>query len=100
MLVQARRVLRPGGTLVIGEIDRDSTIGREYEAHRAANVFYRDAHFRSSAETETLLHAAGFTVTAWAQTLTRSLADTGDIEPVRPGRGMGAFAVVAARNDK
>ena len=100
MLVQARRVLRPGGMLVIGEIDRDSIIGREYEAHRAANVFYRDAHFYSAAETEALLHTAGFVITAWAQTLTRSLADTGDIEPVRPGRGMGAFAVVAARNDK
>lgn len=97
MLAQGWRVLRPGGTLVIGFIDRDSELGRAYEAHRAEDAFYRNAHFHSTAEVELLLHAAGFAVTAWAQTLTRPPAQMREIEPVRPGRGAGAFAVVAAR---
>ncbi len=30
----------------------------------------------------------------------RWLANTGDVERMRPSRGMGAIAVVAARNDR
>ena len=100
MLVQARRVLRPGGRLVIGFIDRDSALGQDYLAHQAESVFYRKASFYSADEVEQLLRAAGFSITDWAQTLTRPLAATREIEAVRPGRGDCAFVVVAARNDK
>ena len=34
MVREAARVLKPGGALVIGLIDRTSTLGREYEARR------------------------------------------------------------------
>jgi SAM-dependent methyltransferase len=100
MLAQAWRVLRPGGTLVIGFIDRASPIGRAYEAHRAQNVFYRDARFHAADEVEQLLQCAGFGIDHWAQTLTQPLDDIVDIETVRPGRGVGAFVVVAARSVK
>lgn len=100
MLAQASRVLRPGGALVIGFIDRDSELGREYEMRRADNVFYRDAHFHSAAEVQRLLHTAGFAISAWAQTLTRLPAGMCGIEPLHPGHGEGAFAVVAARKEK
>jgi hypothetical protein len=36
----------------------------------------------------------------WAQTLTRPLADSREIEPAQPGHGDGAFVVVMASNDK
>lgn len=100
MLAEARRVLKPGGTLVIGFIDRDSPIGRDYAAHREASVFYRDAHFHSAAEVERLVLDGGFSIRSWAQTLARPLAETAHIEPARPGRGEGAFAVVLAVSDK
>ena len=100
MLAEARRVLRPAGTLVIGFIDRDSPLGRDYEAHREASVFYRDATFYCARDVERLLLEAGFSVRSWAQTLARPLAETLDIEPAHPGRGEGAFVVVAALNDK
>lgn len=100
MLAQARRVLRPGGTLVIGFIDRESGLGQDYLAHQAESVFYRMASFVSADEVEQLLLATGFSISAWAQTLVRPLAETLDIEPVRPGRGSGAFVVVTARNAK
>jgi SAM-dependent methyltransferase len=48
MLAEARRVLKPGGELVIGFIDRTSDLGRHYLAHREENVFYRDARFYSA----------------------------------------------------
>ena len=100
MLAEARRVLKPAGTLVIGFIDRDSALGQDYDAHRADSVYYRDARFFSAGEVERLLLEAGFRARAWGQTLTRPLADGREIEPVQPGRGDGAFVVVAASNDK
>jgi SAM-dependent methyltransferase len=39
MLEEARRVLKPGGRLVIGFIDRDSDLGQDYLAHQNENVF-------------------------------------------------------------
>jgi SAM-dependent methyltransferase len=100
MLAQARRTLKPAGRLVIGFIDRESPLGQDYLAHRTESVFYREASFYSAAEVEHLLRAAGFSITDWAQTLARPLAETREIEAVRPGRGRCAFVVVSARNDK
>lgn len=99
MLAEARRVLKPGGRLIIGFVDSESEIGREYAARKAESVFYRDATFFSADQVQALLEQAGFTVTAWAQTLSRSLRDTTEIEAVRPGRGECSFVVVTARND-
>lgn len=100
MLAEARRVLKPEGRLVIGFIDRDSTMGQEYLAHQSENVFYREATFYSSTEVERLLLEAGFSIEAWGQTLAHSLAETREIEPLRPGRGDCAFVVVAVSNRK
>ena len=45
MLAEAKRVLKPGGRLVIGFIDRESALGQEYLAHQAESVFYCEAKF-------------------------------------------------------
>lgn len=99
MLAEAHRVLQPGGRLVLGFIDRDSALGQEYLAHQAQNVFYRAATFYRAAEVEQLLRGEHFAISGWAQTLVHPLAETHEIEPVRPGHGRGAFVVVAAERD-
>jgi SAM-dependent methyltransferase len=96
MLAETRRVLKPGGVLVIGFIDRDSQLGQHYLAHQAENVFYREATFFSAAEVEQLLRAGGFTEPTWVQTLSKSLEDIREIEPLNSGYGRGAFVVVKA----
>ncbi len=96
MLAEARRVLRPGGRLVIGFIDRESALGQDYLAHQAASEFYREATFYSADEVAQLLRETGFSIGTWGQTLTRPLPEMREIEPLRAGRGQCAFVVVAA----
>lgn len=96
MLAEARRVLRPRGRLVIGFIDRESFMGQVYAAHQDESVFYRDATFYSADEVAGFLQDGGFSIAGWGQTLSRPLAETREIEPLRSGRGECAFVVVTA----
>ncbi len=96
MLAEAHRVLKPGGRLVIGFIDRESDIGRHYQLHKDESFFYRTATFYSSEELEQMVQDAGFRIECWAQTLQHPLAETCEIEPVQPGRGRCAFVAMSA----
>ena len=96
MLAEAWRVLKPGGSLVLGFIDRTSDLGQYYLAHQAENVFYREATFYSAAEVEQLLRETGFTEPVWVQTLSETLEEIREIEPLRTGYGHGAFVAVKA----
>lgn len=100
MLAEAHRVLVPGGRLVIGFIDRESSLGQTYLAQQVDNVFYREATFYSAAEVARLLTDANFSIGAWGQTLALPLHETREIEALRPGRGECAFVVVAATNNE
>ncbi|WP_031432849.1 class I SAM-dependent methyltransferase [Methylomarinum vadi] len=96
MMAEARRILKPGGRLVIGFIDRTSSIGEHYLAHQHESVFYREATFFSADEVEQLLLDNGFTIDAWGQTLSHPLPEIREIEALRPGRGQCSFVAVAA----
>ena len=97
MLAEAYRVLKPGGTLVLGIIDRDSALGQHYLAHQAENVFYRDASFYSGDELHDLVKDGGFGELKWLQTLSQPLPEIRSVEPLRPGHGQAAFVAVRAR---
>lgn len=87
---EAFRVIRPGGCIIIGFIDRESDLGNEYQARRAASDFYREAFFFSVPEVRAGLEAAGFSGLSFRQTLF-SGRRTG---AVRRGFGKGAFVAV------
>ena len=91
---EAHRVLRQDGSLVVGFIDRDSPLGREYEAKKADSVFYRDARFYSVTEVVDLMDSTGFQDLAWVQTLFHDVASLRTADSVRPGYGQGSFVVV------
>jgi SAM-dependent methyltransferase len=93
---EAYRILKPGGCLIIGFIDKDSSIGQLYQQHKNENVFYRIATFYSVDEVVSCLKMAGFKVFNFAQTIFHNLAEIKGIEPVREGYGEGSFVVVRA----
>jgi SAM-dependent methyltransferase len=94
---EAHRVLRPGGRVLVGFIDRVSPLGRAYEKIRDENVFYRDATFFSTDEVIFHLSEAGFDEFEFRQTIFGHPADVREADPVRSGYGEGSFVVVRGR---
>lgn len=67
---EARRVLRPSGTLVVGLVPADSPWGRVYaEKAKEGHRFYRVAAFYSIPEVVKMAGAAGFEPVAFASCL-------------------------------
>jgi len=91
------RILRPGGCGVIGFVDRESVLGREYERRRESSVFYADARFFSAREVRALLTTAGFIGLACRQTLFGHPDQMEEPDPVKCGLGDGAFVVIRGR---
>jgi len=94
---EAYRVLRKGGHILVGFIDRGSSLGKIYEIHRKDNVFYRDASFFSADEVASYLKQAGFGDFLFRQTIFRNPAEMKENDPVKPGYGEGSFVVVRGR---
>lgn len=96
-LREAHRVLKPGGALVIGFIDRSSPTGKAYDQTKSESMFYRQATFHSAREVTALLQHAGFRTLIFRQTIFRDPGGMNDaMDPVREGHGEGCFAVVRA----
>lgn len=93
---EAYRVIKNGGSLIIGFVDKTSTLGQLYLKHKNESVFYKPATFYSTGEVVTFLEKAGFSKFSFVQTIFRSLADIKAIEPLKKGYGSGSFVVVKA----
>lgn len=93
-LAESRRVLKPGGSLIIGLIDKESPFGQKYQEKKKDNPFYRDAHFHSVPETTEWLNKAGFKKFEYWQTLITAADD--EPEEPREGYGQGGFVVIKA----
>lgn len=91
---EARRVLKPGGLIIIGFINAESPLGREYLKRKEKSVFYKDATFYSVNEIVERLSKAGFADFAFRQTLFGNPGDMERADPVREGYGDGSFVVV------
>jgi len=88
-ITEARRVLRPDGSLVIGYIDEDSPVGRRYREEKDDNPFYRDAKFVSTDELIDELEGAGFSDFEFVQTIYQWPTEIDGLEPIDEGYGEG-----------
>lgn len=93
---EVHRVLRPGGAFLIGFVDRESSLGKEYLERKDKSVFYRTATFYSVPDITAQLEKANFSGLVFRQTLFHPLAELTEPEPARHGHGQGSFVVVRA----
>lgn len=96
-LNEARRVLKRNGSIIIGFIDKESLIGREYEEKRGESRFFKDARLFTVPEVISFLENAGFKDFEFRQTIFRALEDIKEVEPVKEGYGEGSFVVVKGK---
>jgi SAM-dependent methyltransferase len=97
---EAHRVLKSGGSFIIGFVDRESLLGREYLKRKDESEFYKAATFYSVPEITAHLEQAGFGHFEFRQTLFRPLGELQEVEPVKEGHGKGSFVVVRSRKAK
>jgi SAM-dependent methyltransferase len=94
---EAYRVLTSGGSILVGFIDRESSLGKVYEKRKQDNEFYRDATFLSVDEVVRHLKQTGFRGFVFRQTIFQNPAEMKQAGPVRSGYGEGSFVVVRAK---
>ncbi len=99
-LKEARRVLRPGGRIIIGIIDKESFLGKLYEKKKEKSVFYSKAKFYSAGELINWLKELGFGDIRTCQTIFRDPREIDSVEPVKGGHGEGGFVVIAAQKNR
>ena len=87
---EAYRVLKAGGCIIVGFVDKNSELGGYYAAKRERSKFYKDATFFSAKKVLELLKKVGFSVEKINQTLI-----PGDLQKtILDGFGKGAFVAI------
>ncbi|MGB7293410.1 MAG: class I SAM-dependent methyltransferase [Thermodesulfobacteriota bacterium] len=92
-LREGSRVLKSGGVIIIGFIDRASSIGATYQVTKSENVFHKEANFYTPEEVGYYLKKVGFRDISFVQTIFRDSNEIGDIEELKEGYGEGSFVV-------
>ena len=86
LLVEARRVLYPDGTLVLGMVFADTPWGQWYAGKgQAGHPIYSVARFLTRDEVKAMLKRAGLTVVAARSTLLQAPSDAPRAETARDG---------------
>jgi SAM-dependent methyltransferase len=97
LLLEVGRVVKAGGKIVIGFIDKDSVLGKLYESKKEVDEFYKVARFYSVPEIVTLVRQAGFGGIQLYQTLIGYPKNNNESAYlVRAGYGEGGFVVLGA----
>lgn len=95
-LKECFRIIRSGGSILIGFVDRDSAIGKTYLAKKEKSLFYRDARFYSTGQVCSFLKKTGFTIKDVRQTLFGDLKEITEVQKHIKGSGKGGFVGVLA----
>jgi SAM-dependent methyltransferase len=96
-LEETKRVLKPGGHIIIGMNDRNSPLGKDYERKKITSKFYKSANFYSSDQVLNWLRSLDFCHLLIRQTVFKSLGQISAVEPFKDGHGKGAFVAIAAK---
>ena len=91
------RILKPGGSAVIGLVDKESPMGWVYRENKHKSRFYYEASFFSVPEIDNFMKKAGFASLEFVQTLFGQLEDVNAIQSFKVGYGDGSFVVVRGK---
>jgi ubiquinone/menaquinone biosynthesis C-methylase UbiE len=94
VLEEAKRVLKPGGRVIVGIIDKNSKLGKIYQAKKEKSKFYKVAKFYSSEEIIDMLSKLDFTDIQALQTISGELESIKEVEAPKEGYGEGGFVVI------
>jgi ubiquinone/menaquinone biosynthesis C-methylase UbiE len=93
VIQEAHRVLTTGGKLIIGIIDKENYLGKQYL--RKNTIFYKSAHFYSTKEVVELIAKNHFhNIKIW-QTLFNNPDTLHRIDRVTKGHNIGGFVVIS-----
>lgn len=95
-LVEAHRVLKQDGSVIIGFLDKEGSIAKQYIAKRYRSTFFAKANFYTVNQVQKLLKDIGFKNLEFNQTLFGELEEIAEIQIPKPGVGKGSFLVVKA----
>jgi ubiquinone/menaquinone biosynthesis C-methylase UbiE len=96
---EANRILKKGGELIIGFVDKDSPIGKIYLQNKEKSLFYKEATFFGTEELISILKETNFTVIKTYQTVFGLLSEIKEEQKVSEGYGEGSFVVIKAKKD-
>lgn len=91
------RILKHEGRFIIGFVDKNSLIGKEYLAYKNESVFYREAVFFSTEELYEILDYKGFAIEKTYQTVFGEIIRIKSVQDVLEGYGQGSFVVILAK---
>ena len=93
---EAYRVLKNGGSIIVGFLDKDQSIAKQYENKRGRSTFFKHAIFYGVDRVENLLQEAGFRNFEYNQSLFGKLNQIKEVQAPKQGYGEGSFVVVKA----
>ena len=100
-LLEAKRILKPKGEVIVAIVDRETPIGREYLNKKEKGQFYKNVNFFSTDELKDMLKQTGFQIKSVYQTLFgESIKDINTKQEPKKGYGEGGFAVVSGVKDE
>lgn len=92
------RVLKIGGQIIIGLLDKNGAVAKRYEAKKTPNNVYWFANFHTTEETVAMLENTGFSDFEFCQTLV--VPDPSVVEKPIPRYDKGSFVVIKAVKNK
>ena len=95
-LKEAHRVLKRNGSVIIGFLDKEQPVARNYLEKKHRSTFYKGATFYSVNRVASLLAEVGFIDPEFNQTLFGGLNEIDTVQLPREGYGEGSFVVVKA----
>ena len=93
-LNESYRIIKADGCIIVGFVDKESLIGKQYQKNKNQSLFYSEADFFSADEVLFYLKQAGFRDFSFYQTIYKPLKNIKKIEHIEHGYGEASFVIM------